>query len=115
MEVYPIDLTAIVAIVMGISIVLVPVIGLTARFVLKPFQESLRSFLESRSTDVELLERRMASLEQQVEAMEASLAQLSDAAEFHRELGRPRGQGDRQTPSLPATDGPPRPPSDVRP
>ena len=115
MEVYPIDLTAIVAIVMGISIVLVPVIGLTARFVLKPFQESMRKSLESRSTDVQLLERRTALLEQQIEAMEASLSQLSEAAEFHRELRRPRGQADSQTPSLPAAGGPPTPPSDVRP
>ena len=36
MQMLPIDLTEIVAIVLGISIVLVPVIGLTARFALGP-------------------------------------------------------------------------------
>ncbi len=32
----PIDLTALLAVFMGISIVLIPVLGITARFALKP-------------------------------------------------------------------------------
>ena len=44
MPVLPIDLTAIVAVIMGISIVLVPVIGLTARFALKPLVQSMGHF-----------------------------------------------------------------------
>ena len=58
MPVLPIDLTAIVAVIMGISIVLVPVIGLTARFALKPL----------------------------VQSMDTAMVRLSDVADFHNEL-----------------------------
>ena len=117
MEVLPIDLTAIVAIIMGISIVLVPVIGLTARFVLKPFQESLGRFLQARGEDetVRILERRMALLEHQMETMETTLGRLAEVAEFHHELRAgapphpptPSGRGD--------TAVPPAPPGNARP
>ena len=40
MQIAPIDLTALVATILGISIVLVPVIGLTARFALAPTVEA---------------------------------------------------------------------------
>ena len=61
MPVLPIDITAIVAVIMGISIVLVPVIGVTARFALKPLVQSMGHFFQSRTTEdtVRLLERRM--------------------------------------------------------
>ena len=45
--VLPIDLTAIVAIVMGMLVVLIPVAGLTARFALKPVVEALARYRES--------------------------------------------------------------------
>ena len=66
MPVLPIDITAIVAVIMGISIVLVPVIGVTARFALKPLVQSMGHFFQSRTAEdtVRLLERRMALLEQ---------------------------------------------------
>lgn len=84
----PIDLAAIVAIVMGISVVLVPVIGLTARFALKPIVESLGHFFQSRNTEeaVRILERRMGLLEHHLETIETKLDRLSDAADFHSEL-----------------------------
>jgi hypothetical protein len=106
LEVLPIDLTAIVAIIMGISIVLVPVIGLTARFALKPFVESMGTFLQSRNVEetVRILERRMALMEQQMEAMETSIGRVSDAAEFHRDL---RGGGHAQLPAAPGAIGVP--------
>jgi hypothetical protein len=58
MDVLPIDLTALLAIFMGVSIVLVPVIGITARFALKPT----------------------------VEALDGSVKRLAEVAEFHRAL-----------------------------
>lgn len=91
MQVMPIDLTAIIATVMGISIVLVPVIGLTARFALKPLAESLGNLFQSRNVEesVRILERRMALLEQQMESMDLTLQRVAETAEFHRELRSP--------------------------
>lgn len=91
MQVLPIDLTAVIATIMGISIVLVPVIGLTARFALKPLAESLGRLLQSRNAEesVRILERRMALLEQQIESMDGTLQRVAEAAEFHRDLRGP--------------------------
>ena len=92
MEVLPIDLVALVSVILGISIVLVPVIGLTARFALKPLVEALAKVFESRSTDetMRILERRLELQEQQIDTLQASLRQLSDAQEFDRQLSAPR-------------------------
>jgi hypothetical protein len=85
-------LVPLVATVMGISIVLVPVIGFTARYVLKPFEETLTRFLQARAADdsVRILERRMTLLEQQLETMESTLNRVAEAADFHRELRTPQ-------------------------
>ncbi len=89
MEISPIDVTGLVAVVMGISTVLIPVIGLTARFALKPTVEALSKVFESKGHEqtVALLERRQALLESQVEHLEGELRRLSEAQEFDRQLG----------------------------
>lgn len=88
MDVMPVDLTALLAVFMGISIVLVPVIGITARFALKPTVEALSRLFEHRGMEdtVAILERRMALLEQQMESLDGSVKRLAEVAEFHREL-----------------------------
>ena len=89
MQVAPIDLTSLVAPIMGISIVLIPVIGVTARFALKPTVEALSRFLHTKGLDesVHILERRMSLMEQQIESMDNSVKRLAEAAEFHQALG----------------------------
>jgi len=83
-EIMPVDLTSIIAVIMGISVVLVPVIGLTARFALKPTVEALARVFEGKGRDqtVQMLERRVALLEQQVDAVESSLGRLQEASSF---------------------------------
>jgi hypothetical protein len=121
MQLEPINLTEIVAIIMGISIVLVPVIGLTARFALKPLVESMGHFFQSRNVEesVRILERRMGLLEQHLETMETTLLRLSEAAEFHRDLrsGGPAHLGAGAAPAqLPGAAAPPGArPGDARP
>jgi hypothetical protein len=80
----PIDLTAIISVVMGISIVLIPVIGLTARFAFKPMVEALGKVLEGRGANesLQILERRMALLESQIESLGDSMKRLEDTASF---------------------------------
>jgi len=92
MEVLPVDIVALVSVILGISIVLVPVIGLTARFALKPVVEALARVFESRSVDetVRILERRVELQEQQIEALQSSLKQVAETQDFDRQLAAPR-------------------------
>jgi len=101
-QVLPIDLTAIVAIIMGMLVVLIPIGGLTARFALKPLVESLADLLASRDvTDaLQLTERRVALLEQQVESLESTARTLREERDFHRELASGR-DGDARTEGTP--------------
>ena len=95
MQIQPIDLTALVATVLGISVVLIPVIGLTARFALKPTVEALSRLFENRSTNqtLQLLERRMELHEQEIEVLQHTLRSLNDAQAFERQLGTPPTPG----------------------
>ncbi len=87
----PIDLTALLAVFMGISIVLIPVLGITARFALKPTVEALSRFFDRKGDEevVSILERRMALMEQQIESIEANVHRLVEMNEFHHELQSP--------------------------
>ncbi len=83
-----IDLVALVAVIMGVSVVLVPVIGLTARFALKPTVEALSKFFDSRNSQdmVALMERRMLLLEQQMDMVESTVARVAEGHDFDRQL-----------------------------
>lgn len=92
MEVLPVDIVALVSAILGISVVLVPVIGLTARFALKPLVEALARVFESRSADetVRILERRLELQEQQIDSLQSTVDKLTEAQEFDRQLAAPR-------------------------
>lgn len=89
MQILPIDLVALVSVILGISIVLVPVIGLTARFALKPTVEALGRLFEHKEVEetVHILDRRMALMEQQIESLEGSVKRLAEVTEFNQALG----------------------------
>jgi hypothetical protein len=84
----PIDVTGIVAVVMGLMVVLIPVAGLTARFALKPIAEAVARMREGQGTnrELQLVERRLALMEQQISNLETDLRQLSDKSDFDRRL-----------------------------
>jgi hypothetical protein len=92
MQILPVDLTALIGTILGISVVLVPVIGLTARFALKPVVEAFGKSLENHSLDENFrtLERRVELQEQQIDMLQATLKEMSDAREFERQLSAPR-------------------------
>ena len=67
MEVLPVDVAQVVAIVFGTSIVLIPVLGLTLRFAVKPlFEAYARAFPAParQAQELERLERRVRELEE---------------------------------------------------
>jgi hypothetical protein len=90
----PIDLTAIIGVFMGSLMVLIPIAGLTARFALKPIVESIARMRDSsnRSEAIEMLERRTALLEQEVQnitGIREDVSRLVEELEFQRSLGSP--------------------------
>lgn len=88
MQILPIDVTALVATILGISIVLIPVLGLTARYALSPTVEALSKLFESRSSDEQLriLERRLELQEQEIAMLSQTVRSLSEAHDFDRAL-----------------------------
>ncbi len=84
----PIDVTGIVAVVMGLMVVLIPIAGLTARFALKPIAEAVARMREASgaSRELGLVEKRLSLLEQQLSGLESDVRRIEEASEFHRRL-----------------------------
>lgn len=81
------------AIFLGLMVVLIPITGLTARFALKPVMEALGRYREAQGDKQmqQLLERRVALLEEQLHSMDRSMRELQEEAEFRRELESGKG------------------------
>ena len=93
------------AIFLGMMVILIPITGLTARFALKPLMEALRSYRELQGNDKaqQLIERRVALMEEQLHSMDRSLRELLEESEFRRDLesGRQK-QAALPLPTVPA-------------
>lgn len=91
MQILPIDVTALVATVLGISIVLIPVLGVTARFALHPTVEALSKLFDKRSSDetLRIVERRLELQEQEIAMLTQAVRSLGEAHEFDRALKAP--------------------------
>lgn len=91
--VLPIDVVALAAVVLGCMIVLIPIAGFTARVAIKPITEALARNRES-GTDretIQLLERRMALIEQEVHGISeirADLSRVLEEIDFQKQLVR---------------------------
>ena len=95
MQILPIDVVALVSVILGISIVLVPVLGLTARFALNPAVEALAKLFEARGVEdaLSILERRVELQEQEIAMLHQTIRGLADAQEFDRRLVGSGGPG----------------------
>jgi hypothetical protein len=98
MEIMPVDLNAVLGIVLGMLAVLIPITGLTARFAIKPITESLAKLRQSNADRqvIEMLERRVSLLEQEVHGlggMRDEVSRLVEEAEFQRQLKSPGSDG----------------------
>jgi hypothetical protein len=76
------------AIIIGGATILLPVLALTARYVLRPMMESWAIIRQSPAADEmqRLTERRIAILESQVHALERDNARLQEETDFHLKL-----------------------------
>lgn len=88
MQILPVDLTALVGTILGISIVLIPVAGLTVRFALKPAVTTLTRFFDHQGLEesVRVLERRIDFQEHQIESLENTIRRITEGSEFDRKL-----------------------------
>jgi len=90
MSIETIDLEFLAIMAMAFTIVVIPILGLTARFALKPTVEAIGQLFRKRESEEALLlmDRRMALLEQQVELMEGTLRRVDEATAFDKQLTR---------------------------
>ena len=88
----PIDLTAVVAVVMGMLIILVPVAGLTLRFALRPIAEAMARIKEAQGAgrEVAVMQQRIDLLERQLAGVESEMVRLREIQEFHAQLQSPK-------------------------
>jgi hypothetical protein len=72
----------------GGLIIFTPVAGLTLRFALKPMVDSIARLLEVRngSAGVDLVDKRVALLEQEVQLLRSELRQVGEQREFYDRL-----------------------------
>lgn len=78
----------ILAILFGGLIVLVPILGLTLRFALKPAVEAYERLRSSGGDEklVAMLEQRLALVEQQMHQIESSVRQIEEQRDFDLRL-----------------------------
>ncbi|HEX2094743.1 MAG TPA: hypothetical protein VHG28_20230 [Longimicrobiaceae bacterium] len=82
----------IIAILLGGLIVFVPIAGLTLRFALKPLIDSLLKLAEARraTPDVQLLERRLAAVEQELRGLKGEIREVAGPKEDYGRLPGPQ-------------------------
>lgn len=85
-------LVALVAVVMGSLIVIIPMTAFALRFASKPVIEAIARYREVQagsSEHVAVLKERVELMEQRLEGVEDSLDRLRAAEDFDRQLKRP--------------------------
>jgi hypothetical protein len=84
-------LIPILAILVGGTAFIIPVLGFTARFALKPLVESWTKLREAPLADerLQMMERRVSLLEEQVQSLERENHRLVEEADFRMQLGSP--------------------------
>lgn len=90
----PIDVTGIVAVVMGMLVILIPIAGFTLRYAIKPIAEAVAKVRQAEAANREfsMLEQRVELLERQISAMESDVHRLREIEEFHEQLKAPETQ-----------------------
>lgn len=81
-------LTGVLAVLLGGLVVLIPVLGLTMRFALRPLVEAWIQLRKDAAHDAQtdLLRRQVLLLESELQQVQHSVQSLTDAQEFHRRL-----------------------------
>ena len=107
MQILPVDLTSLVAVILGISIVLIPVMGLTARFALQPVVTALAKVFDVRDSEetLRIIERRVELQEQEIDMLRQALRSLTEGREFERQLASTTSAAAEHAPLDPTDSG----------
>jgi hypothetical protein len=93
MDVTPLDPRELWAMIMATLVVLIPLVGFTVRFATRPIAAAkLREDSQDRQV-TEMLERRVALLEQELQSLDGAreeLARVLEEVDFQRQLQTPR-------------------------
>lgn len=81
-------MAGVLAVLLGGMTVLIPVLGFTLRFALKPMVETWERIRQSQANDQQnaLLARQVALLETELQQVQHTLQSLTDSHEFQRQL-----------------------------
>ena len=82
----------ILGLILATGFVLIPSLGLTARFALKPIVESILRIRESLDRGRTMQDPRLEALEERVAAMQETLERVAQTVEFDRQLQAPPPQ-----------------------
>ena len=84
----------IIAIVATFLVVFVPVAGITLRIAVKPVAEAFAKYMQARqgTEELQLVERRLALLEQELGAVRNEVQHLTEEREFYRRLSEQHQQ-----------------------
>jgi hypothetical protein len=95
MQVQPLDIVPIIAIVMGSLTVMVPVSLVALRFAIKPIAEAIAITRSGGASQEQLaiLEKRLALLEQQMSGVDSEVSRIADAVDFQDRLLKPEQGG----------------------
>jgi hypothetical protein len=87
----------IIAIVATFLVVFVPVAGITLRIAVKPVAEAFAKYMQARqgTEELQLVERRLALLEQELGAMRNDMQHLTEEREFYRRLSEQHPQPEK--------------------
>ncbi|HEX8391584.1 MAG TPA: hypothetical protein VF665_04425 [Longimicrobium sp.] len=87
-------MVAMTAIILGSLTVLIPITGITARIALRPLMEALGRYREMQGQNeaTQLMERRLALMEEQLHGMDRTLRDLAEESDFRRQLESGRTQ-----------------------
>jgi hypothetical protein len=88
------DIEGIIGVLGGVLLLLIPVAGITARFALKPVIDAFATNLKGRAGNeaLQLVERRLALVEQELAALRGEMTQVEESTEFYRKLAEGKGE-----------------------
>lgn len=89
------EIVGLTAVIMGGLAVLIPIVGLTARFALKPVIEAITTLRGADAGDqrVAFLEQRLSLVEEQLHSMEREQKRLVEDNDFRKQLEAPLPRG----------------------
>lgn len=83
------DLTGLMGVLVGGAVILIPILAISARFALKPLMETWIKARQVSGPESQIQDRRIALLEAEVQSLQGTVRQLTEAESFRNQLSAP--------------------------